>query len=76
MPRVRHTAEVHVSDVVEPVVTKERAKPTFQPRAAKRAINQRAVRTALRIAGGDASRLQFLDDGSVLVANKARTKLP
>ena len=73
MPKVRHTAEVHVSDVVAPVVPKPRATPVRGPKLTVEQMNSLAVRTALKIAGGDASRLRFETDGSVLVTNRARS---
>ena len=73
MARVRHTAEVRVSEVVYLGPTKPRATPTSVP-LTKKQMNSLAVQAALKIADGDASRLRFEEDGSIIVANKARTE--
>lgn len=56
------------------------ARPVQRPRVARAAqpaeshVHPLAVAAALRLAGGDASRLRFQPDGSVLIANDARAR--
>lgn len=49
------------------------AEPDEMPVVVVRAAPAAAVAIALRVAGGDASRLVFNGDGSVTVANKSRS---
>jgi hypothetical protein len=65
-----HGITVHNSPLRVPVQRKDR--PRDEPVVVVRAAPPAAVALALHIAGGDASRLVFGDDGSVTVANKPR----
>lgn len=64
---------VTVSDRVERVAPRPRQTRTrtAEPVTGDR-VSAAALATALRIAGGDRSRLRFLPDGSVLVHNHRR----
>jgi len=65
---------VRVTEVAYLGPTKPRATPTSAPVLTKKQMNSVAVQAALKIADGDASRLRFEEDGSIIVANKPRTE--
>ena len=72
MPKVRDTVTVMVSGQV-PDYRHGRARSAFVRYAVtQRRIPRIVVVTALELAHGDASRLRFCEDGSVLVHNHPR----
>lgn len=67
-------ALVTVAVVVEPVARSRRARHRVvdeQPVDESR-VDGRALAVALRLAGGDRSRLSFEADGSIVILNEAR----
>lgn len=72
MPKVRHTAVVTIRDAVPDLRHKRARKAAIYVAVHQRHIPRAAVDVALRLAGGDPSRLEFCDDGSVLVRNTSR----
>ena len=73
MPNIRDIAQVRVRNFEASRRTRRRSQPrtTASPLVVER-VNEAALEAALTLAGGDTSRLRFLPDGSVLVANTSR----